>query len=174
MKKTILIAAALVAMTACNKSLIEVSPVEDGFGYINLGVTTDTEMVVTKADGETQTVDLSGYNVTLKQGDVAKWTKEYDEIDPEDWKVAAGTYSIYVENLTVEETYATEPGVVRVSGENTVVVTAGVSTPCEVKCAPQNSKVSLMYTPDFDVVFNDPSVSVKESDARTVAMTVGQ
>lgn len=49
MKKTIIIAAALVAMTACNKNLIEVSSV-DGFGYINLGVSADTELVVTKAE----------------------------------------------------------------------------------------------------------------------------
>ena len=43
MKKTIIIAAALAAMTACNKNVIEVVPA-DAFGYIDLGIMTDTEM----------------------------------------------------------------------------------------------------------------------------------
>jgi hypothetical protein len=30
-----------------------------------------------------------------------------------------------------------------------------------------------MYSPEFDVVFDEPAVTVKESDTRSVAMTVG-
>lgn len=181
MKKTIIIAAALVAMTACNKSLIEVSPAEE-FGTISLGVTTDTEMVVTK--GITTSDNLNGYNITLKKdGNVVDgWPKEFGEIDDADWKVPAGSYSVYVENLTVEEAYATDKGTVRVSGETEVTVTAGMSTSCKVECKPQNSMVSFMYSPDFDTVFDEPTVKVNadaitvngyELEARELNMTVG-
>ena len=175
MKKTIIIAAALVAMTACNKTLIETPMAE--YGTISLGVSTDTEMVVTK--GVTTTADLEGYNVTLKKdGNVVDgWPKEFENIKDSDWKVPAGSYSIYIENYTIDEAYdedEREMGVVRVSGETSVTVTAGISTSCTVNCTPQNSKVSFMYTPEFDTVFDEPSVTVKESNARTLDMTVGE
>lgn len=166
MKKTIFIAAALVAMTACNKSIIEVSPAEE-FGTINLGITADTEMVVTK--GIITEEDLKGYNITLKkEGNVVEgWPKEYETIEDADWKVSAGSYSIYVENLTVEEAYSDTKGTVRVSGETQVTVTAGISSSCTVACEPQNSMVSFMYSPDFDTVFDEPAVQV-HADAITV------
>ena len=47
MKKAFFLAAALVAMVGCNKTIIE-SPVSD-YRYISLGVSADTEMVATKA-----------------------------------------------------------------------------------------------------------------------------
>lgn len=168
MKKTILFAAALVAMTACNKNVIEVAP-SDGFGYINLGITADTEMVVTKADAEVPV--YNDYYVTLAGGNDTNWTKLFNEIDPEDWKVPAGAYEITVYNVTAEDAYKTEPGMVRVSGETSVTVTAGVATPCTVECKPQNSKVSFIYTDDFDTVFDEPAVSV--SGTRNLNMTVG-
>lgn len=172
MKKTIIAAAALVAMVGCNKGIIENPTTEADFGYINLGVNTETEMVVTK--GISTEADLTGYNITLKKDGEVQWTKEYAEAVVEDlWKVPAGNYSIYVENLDMEETYETGKGVVRVSGETAVTVTAGIATPCTVNCTPQNSMVSFITTPDFDTVFDNPSVSVKESETRTVAMTIG-
>ena len=65
MKKTIIAAAALVAMVGCNKGIIETPTAEAELGYINLGVNTDTEMVVNK--GITTEAYLSGYNITLKK-----------------------------------------------------------------------------------------------------------
>jgi len=173
MKKTLFIAAAIVLAASCNKNIIGFTPVED-YGYIDLGVTAETEMVVTR--GVVSEADLSGYNITLMKDDqvVEGWPKEFDDISDADWKVPAGAYKIKVENLTVEETYATDKGVVRVSGETSVTVTAGVSTSCTVNCTPQNSKVSFMYSPEFDVVFDEPAVTVKESADRSVAMTVGE
>lgn len=141
MKKTIIIAAALVAMTACNKSLIEVTPSE-GYGYINLGVTTDTEMVVTKASTEYDT-----YNVTLKRGNDEIWTKEYAAIEEADLKQPAGTYTLYVENLTeAEAAPAKDKGQVRVAGTADVTVQAGVSTPATVTCVAINSRVTVANT----------------------------
>lgn len=180
MKKTIFIAAALVAMTACNKNVIEM-PVAEGFGYIDFGLTAETEMVVLKSGTKAGTPSFEGYNVTLKKDGVAVdgWPKEYENINDADWKVPAGTYTVYVENLNVEQTYETDKGVVRVSGESDpITVAAGVSTPCSVECTPQNSKVSFCYSPEFDTVFDpvdeDFSVSLKESEDRTVQMTVGE
>lgn len=143
MKKTIIIAAALVAMTACNKSLIEVSPAEE-FGTISLGVTTDTEMVVTKA-GTVMTADqLAGYNVTLKQGETVKWTKEYGSIGEGDLKQPAGTYTLYVENLNEDEAApAGEKGAVRVAGTKEFTVKAGIDNPVSVPCEAVNSRVTV-------------------------------
>ena len=69
MKKTIIFAAALAAMTACNKSLIENVNPADSYGFIDLGITADTEMVVTKAGCVMDADALATYNVTLKQGE---------------------------------------------------------------------------------------------------------
>lgn len=183
-----MIAAALVAMAACNKSIIETAPVAE-YGFISLGVTADTEMVVTKAGEETtydgyniKLVSVSGSSETLVWKDIegvsltGEGYAEYSAVkdNAELWKVPAGSYKIYIENLTVTETYPTDSkGVVRVAAESSFVVTAGVATNVILNCTPQNSKVSFMYTEDFETVFDNPSVSVKESDSRTVAMTVG-
>ena len=141
MKKTIIIAAALAAMTACNKSLIEMTPAQE-FGTISLGVTADTEMVVTKAGSEFDT-----YNVTLKQGSDVKWTKEYSAIEDADLKQPAGTYTLYVENLTEDEAAPAESkGQVRVAGTADVTVQAGVSTPVTVNCTAINSRVTVANT----------------------------
>lgn len=143
MKKTIIIAAALVAMTACNKSLIEVSPAEE-FGTISLGVTTDTEMVVTKAGTEMTADQLAGYNVTLKQGETVKWTKEYSAIKEGDLKQPAGTYTLYVENLNEDEAApADEKGAVRVAGTTEFTVKAGIDNPVSVTCEAVNSRVTV-------------------------------
>lgn len=141
MKKTIIIAAALAAMTACNKNLIEMTPAQE-LGTISLGVTADTEMVVTKAGSEFDT-----YNVTLKQGADVKWTKEYSAIQESDLKVPAGTYTIEVENLTEAEAAPTDnKGQVRVAGTADVTVQAGVSTPATVNCSAVNSRVTVANT----------------------------
>lgn len=172
MKKTIIAVAALVAMTACNKTLIETPMTDSNYGYINLGVTADTDMVVTR--GVTSNPSFNEYNVTLKKSGNAEpeWTKEYKDIEADDLKVEAGNYSIYVENLTDEETYSTSNGVVKVSGEASVTVTAGVPSSCTVACTPKNSKVTFAYNTDFETVFGSTnSIVVKESDTRSVNMT---
>lgn len=144
MKKTIILAAALIAMTACNKSIIETSNPADGCGFISLGVTADTEMVVTKA-GAVMTADqLASYNVTLKQGETVKWTKEYSDITSDDLKQPAGTYTLYVENLTEEEAApAQDKGSVRVAGSADVTVKAGINNPVSVPCEAVNSRVTV-------------------------------
>ncbi len=168
MKKTLIAAAALVAMVACNKNLIE-SPVAQSneFGFINLGVSADTEMVVTK--GITTEADLTDYEITLKKDDAKVWTKTYAEVTEAGdaiWKVAAGNYSVLVENITTAEVYdgTHEKGQVRVSGESSVVVYPGISSSCTVECTPQNSKVSFLYTEKFAQVFQVSTAALNVTD----------
>ncbi|MBE6216037.1 MAG: DUF4493 domain-containing protein [Bacteroidales bacterium] len=179
MKKTILFAAALVAMTACNKSVLTTS--EAGYGWINLGVTADTEMVVTKA-GEvteydsyyvklTKVVDDSetnvwGDDITVFDNDWAKYSDVKGDADL--WKVPAGNYKVYVKSHLDAAAYEGK-GEVRVAGSVSETVVAGVSKDVTVTCEPVNSKVSFAYTPDFDTVFDSPSVSVVDGE-RTVEM----
>ena len=187
MKKTIIAAIALVAMAGCNKTLIE-APVNDAdFGYINLGVTADTEMIVTKA----ATSDaLDTYRVCLysvaEDSKTPYWAGKTigttvvsdngfislsDAKENEDlWKVPAGTYSIFVENEVESDLYSAKGGVY-VNGEAPVTVYAGLPTDATLNCVPKNSKVSFIYNDDFKTVFNtdDLTVSVSES-ARTVSL----
>lgn len=180
MKKTILFAAALVAMTACNKSVLTTS--EAGYGWINLGVTADTEMVVTKADEGTydnyyvkltKVVGESETNV-WEQEDVNEfhdtdWALYSDVKDNADlWKVPAGNYKVYVKSHLDNAAYDGK-GEVRVAGSVSETVVAGVSNDVTVTCYPVNSKVSFAYTQDFDTVFDSPSVSVVDGE-RTVNM----
>lgn len=185
MKKTIMAAAVLVALTACNKSIIETSPAEAGYGYINLGVTADTEMVVTKSSAP----DLSGYNICLYkhegQTKTPYWTTDQGategfldysvamngETKENLWKVPAGTYSIYAENKNISEIYssATSLGEVRVSDEKQVTVFAGLPTETvNVNCTPKNTKVSFVYNSEFDAVFDVVSLNVTNSTEENV------
>ena len=174
MKKTIIIAAALVAMAGCNKTIIE-TPMAD-YGYISLGVSADTEMVATKAISTEE--DLEGYTITLINTDKTQtvWSKVVgtDEIAEADWKVPAGNYKVTATNYT-DGFYSQNDGkgAVRVYGEGAVAVTAGTTNTCTVACVPVNSMVSFTADKSFTDVFNSYSVEVVESDDRSVEMTVG-
>ena len=184
MKKIIIFAAALAAMTACNKSVFETAAPSEGFGYINLGISADAEMVVTKTDGgESTTPDYSNYMVGLfdETGNTPIWTGDntnitngyakYSYVTATEqanlWKVPAGTYTVkvYDGNKTTVYDEANPLGKVRVEGSKTVPVTAGVSSDCTVTCTPVNAKVSFITTSDFNKVFTTPSVSLKVKGA---------
>lgn len=165
MKKIMIIAAALAAMTACNKSVLETATPSEGFGYINLGISTDTEMVVTKAESTPSTDQLANYTVTLMQGETQKWSKKYNTIQTDDWKVPAGTYNVVVENLTTTEAYDNSKndnanGKLRLAGSSSVPVVAGQEAPCRVKCTAANSKVTFTTDANFTNVFNTTSLTV--------------
>lgn len=192
MKKTILIAAALVAMVSCNKTLIETPVLESDYGYINLGISADTEMIETKAPvtGE----DLNDYRVVLKKVDngvetvVNSWNSFPDNengyltystvTDPDNadilWKVPAGKYKIYVENKAEANCY-TGAGEAYINGVGSVDVVAGISTECSVSCTPKNSKVTAVYGAEFAQSFDVESLSLilTESASRNVNLAVG-
>ncbi len=181
MKKTIIAAAAIVAMVGCNKSLIETAVPESGYGYINLGVSADTEMVVTKALADVSSEELAGYNVVItKQGaGEATYSGKYSGFTGDKTKVEAGTYTVYVENNDVAGIYSADDskGSVRVSDTETIIVKPGLESPCNIECLPQNSMISFIYTQEFVNVFGINPVTVTNTAsgayrARTVSMTM--
>ena len=170
MKKTIILAAALVAMTACNKSLIEVTPAEE-FGTITLGVTTDTEMVVTKAT-ELDATAAADYIVTLSGS--KNWTKKYSEITADDKKMSAGIYTMTAKNISDDAAVSGNGAMQLVSPATSVTVEAGKNTPVELTCTVANSKVTVNFDEGFTNVFtveNEPVVL--DPSGRNIAMTPG-
>ncbi len=170
MKKLLIASIALFSMVACNTQIIETPVSEEEYGYINLGILTDSEMVITKA-GELTSEDLESYEITLSVKDGAVlWTKEYIDIEDADLKVAKGTYTITATNLKVEEAYA-DKGQVRLSGTEEVIVNAGATATCTITCTPINSKVSFKYTEAFSTVFPTISTLTVGDATRTLDMT---
>ena len=172
MKKIIVFAAALAAMTACNKSVLETATPSEGFGYINLGISADAEMVVTKAATPLTSQQLTNYTVTLKQGGTTEWTNKYSAITSDDWTVPAGTYTVEVENLTVAEAYENKDnnnpyGQLRLAGSSPVTVVAGKTATCTVPCTVANAKVTFITNADFNIAFENPTVSVSQTIGET-------
>ncbi len=173
MKKTLIAAIALFSMTACNVQVIE-TPSADEYGYINLGIAAETEIVTTKAALDADA--LASYEIILIKDENTVWTKEYKDIRAEDLKVSAGTYTLIATNLSEKESYSenNDKGAVRVSGTQTVGVTSGTSTSCDIQCNPINSKVSFKYTENFKTVFPTiTSLTVAEGE-RVLNMTALQ
>jgi hypothetical protein len=181
MKKIMIAAAALVAMTACNKTLIE-SPIADSeYGYINFGLSSDMEIVDTKAQTTVEKTN-STYNVYLKKDGVDQWIngeikyKEYSAITTADLKVAAATnaYVIEAENYTEAEAESVNNGygAVRVKGASAAfTVKAGETTEMvTVQCTPVNAKVTVGFAEDFLSVFTNAEVTLIDGN-RKLLMT---
>lgn len=166
MKKTIIAAAALVAMTACNKTLIETPMTDSNYGYINLGITADTEMVVTKAGESTE-----NYLITLVRvkdnGEESVFTdKTMSEITSESLnKVPAGNYYIKVQNVAYETAYPTtgKGSIYRTGKSENINLTAGETETVTVNCKIQNTGVSVSCADGFADVFVNPSVTVSST-----------
>jgi hypothetical protein len=174
MKKTILAAVALVAMVSCNKNLIENPMLDSNYGYINLGITADTEMVVTKAE------DVPVYNnyyVTLT-GDNTSWTKQFSNIVSSDWTVPAGSYTITIANYeSLDNVYKAynNKGDKYIYGTGEVNVTAGNEHDCPITCKVNNSKVSFASDEKFRAIFSMASIEIKEKEgSRQSEAVVGE
>lgn len=166
MKKIMIAAAALVAMTACNKTLIEGPMPDSEYGYINFGLSSDIEIVDTKA-ATTVEKNNSTYNVYLKKDGVYQWSnnyKEYSEITEADLKVPAGAYVIEAENYTEAEAESANGGYgdVRVNGTSgDITVTAGATTQkVTVNCTPVNAKVTVGFADGFTTTFTSATVKL--------------
>lgn len=171
MKKTIIAAAALVAMTACNKSLIEVAPVQE-YGRISLGVTADTEMVVTKAT-ELDATAAANYIISLN-GSQKEWTKAFSAITDADRTMPAGSYTMQAKNISDEAAVAGNGAMQLVSPVTDVTVAAGNNTPVTLACTVANSKITVATAAGFSDVFTlgeDPVVFT--AGERNVALTPG-
>lgn len=180
MKKTILAAAALVAMAACNKTLIENPVADSDYGYINLGITADTEMgIATKTS-----VNAPGtYRVKLVKKNNDSWENKWSDLETDTgvlgdgWvsysyltshnsdllTVPAGTYKFTVENIAENTVYdnSNPNGQMYVKGESgEITVVAGKSVSGSVACTVKNSKVIVKKGTGFDTYFKAAEIQV--------------
>ncbi len=162
MKKTIIAAIALFSMASCSVSVDET--IETGYGYIDLGITSETEIsVVTKAE-ETA---YDNYDIILKKGETVEWTKKYSEVKNSTIKVEAGNYTLTAVNQAVEAAHpANDKGSVLVSGTSSLAVQTGITSRCDITCAPINSKVSFKYTQKFIDIFPTVAVNAGTTDRK--------
>lgn len=177
MKKTLFAALSIVAMTSCNKSLIEAPALESEYGYINLGISSNSDLVVTKGDG----IDTSTYLVTLWRSNEENGTytaltgypKMFKQISDDDnsvtgtqLKVESGWYKISVENNSSTTIYeASSKGEKHLSAESSPVqVTAGGTAPLSAECHVINTAVSVKPTAHFTNTFINEKVTVTVGD----------
>lgn len=183
MKKTFFAAAALVAMVSCNKTLIETP--ESEFGYIDLGISADTEMeVVTKSGEPTPKVAGDTYRVKLeKKGTDNDWVSCWDGLSVGNgvlgngWvtygylnsnastllTVPGGNYRITSENIDGTAIYDDDHAngqmyVMGTTGE--FPVSSGKSVSKSIACTIQNSKVVVKKGYGFDTYFKDAEIQV--------------
>lgn len=165
MKKTLFIATALVLMVGCNKSLIETPVSESEYGYINLGITADTEMEVVTKSSPSET-----YRVKLEKKDGENWTNQWTEgwinygaLNATLLTVPAGTYRFTVENIDGTKIYDANHsnGQMYVKGTSAEFsVTSGKSVTTSVVCSIQNSKVVIKKGTNFDTYFRDSELEI--------------
>lgn len=170
MKKTIIAAAALVAMAACNKSVIEMAPAS--YGTFSLGMSADTEIVATKADenGILTDTEAADYIVTLSGSN--GWEKFYKNITEEDRTRPAGTYTLSACNIS-EAASVNGKGDMRLASEaQSVEIKAGQNTDVTISCKVVNSKVTVALADGFSSVFENVEI-VLDPSARNLAMTAG-
>lgn len=178
MKKTIIAALALVAIAGCNKTLIEMPVVDDaGYGYLTLGITSNPDMVITKADEEvtnsyfftllysgTQNgsyTTVSGYDGVQIGTDDGKIKDADANIEGTQIKLEAGWYKIKAMSAKSEAYTDNEKGEKYLFGESEPVqLTAGGAADLNVGCYVQNTAVSVKATDKFTSTFINEKVTV--------------
>ncbi len=184
MKKVIIAAIALFSLASCNvfeMPQTQMPTLDEGYGYLDLGITSDSEMqVVTKAATTVGGDELNACNITITGGALENpITGEYaDVFEGGSLKLAKGTYTIAVENLTDAEAHPADvAGSMRYTGTNSsIVVEAGVTNSYKIDCTPANSKVTVEFTEAFNAVFKSvnylevASINEEGADIRKVVM----
>lgn len=168
MKKILTIAAACVALVACNEKFIA-SPVNDGFGYLDINLSTNNDIVVS-----TKAVETNNFILTLTGN--TTWTKTYSDYLSNDSnkKVLLGNgYTLAAENLTAAKA-AEGKGSIRYYGiSNPFNVVAGTATPVTVSCSVVNSAVTVAFDSSFDTYF-ETGYSVQISKDERTFGTAGE
>lgn len=167
MKKTLIAAAALVAMTACNKTLIETPMTDSEYGYINLGITADTEMVVTKTGESTEDYLVALYEVDTKNtettdDDESNKIVDFVKLSQFTNKQPKGTYYMEAQNVLpgVAHPATDDKGqIYRLGKSEYFTLEAGKSSDVTIETKIQNTGITVDYTEGFKKVF--PSAEVK-------------
>lgn len=187
MKKTIIAALALVAMAGCNKTLIEMPVVDDaGYGYLTLGITSNPDMVITKAGEGTEVTDTYYFTLLYSSTetgtynhvtDYTRVTKKTitDQDETEDGiqiKLQSGWYKLQGMSAQYEEYTENAPGDKYLFGESDAVyLAAGGENHISVGCYVYNTAVSVETTSNFSSTFLNEKVTVStkwgENDEKT-------
>ena len=181
MKKAFIAALALVAMAGCNKTLIETPNLEGDYGYLTLGISSNPDMVITKAD-DTQTgtdvtylyyftllysatqngtyTPVTGYT-SVKIGNGESDIKDADsDTDGIQIKLQAGWYKLQA--MSAQETYTdNDKGAKYLYGESgSAQLMAGGSIGLTANCSVYNTAVSVKPTAKFTSTFINENVTV--------------
>lgn len=168
MKKSIFAAAAaILALTACNKQVIMSNGVVSGEGYIAISVGSDDAMVTKAAVGDGA---LANYTVTIKQGSssgsvvVSQALSAFSE---KLYTISAGTYYVETENITADAAVA-DNGAMRIFGSTTVYVTAGNTTTATIAAEVVNAMTKVVFDGSFTTTFEDYTVTFTQ-DSRSLS-----
>lgn len=178
MKKTLLIAAAFVALTACNKTLIETQVPESEYGYINLGITADSEMVETKSFTDLTAEESKGYYIAIKSSndsfifgsDIDASKKKFSSIPATGVAAAAGSYTVIAESITESEAESGY-GQKRLYGTGNVTVEAGKACTAVVDCSVANAEVTVVYEQSFIDNFNTYTTSITDDSTESATIS---
>lgn len=155
MKKTIIFAASLLALVACNKEVLTTGNGSE-VGYLSFDLSAeDGVKVETKGDVS----DFSSYSIFIGGSEYT-----YDQINGKTLSFAPGSYQVYAENYTLVEA-ETGKGQKRIaSPAYTVNVQAGEVATQAVSCSPQSAEVKVIYDPSFESVFTDQTFTLKKTE----------
>ena len=181
MKKAFIAALALVAMAGCNKTLIETPNLEGDYGYLTLGISSNPDMVITKADDTQTGTDVTdSYYFTLLHSAIQNGTYtpvtgytsvkiengESDIKDADSYtdgiqiKLQAGWYKLQA--MSAQETYTdSDKGAKYLYGESgSAQLMAGGSIGLTANCSVYNTAVSVKPTAKFTSTFINENVTV--------------
>lgn len=150
MKKVIFIAAALFALAACNKEVIN-APVSE-VGYLSFDISADDIVVETKAT----VTNLDSYSVYVGSTSYNYGTQIKNKVIEK----TPGTYAIYAENITPAAAHVGN-GALRLASETkNITVTAGGTTTESLVCKAVNAKIDVNFEDSFKNAFSSWSVTL--------------
>lgn len=153
MKKTIFIAASLLALAACNKEVIY-APAAGGMGTLNLSVASDDNItVVTKAAVSTDAFTVNIINdeeTVVKTGTPTALAVVLLDAD---------TYHVYAENMTADAALEGN-GKLHIAGQCAPFeLVAGGTATAVVNCESVNSKITVSFADSFTNAFSSYTVN---------------
>jgi hypothetical protein len=172
MKKTAIIAASLLTFVSCQEVLIEdrkdgaISVLLDNSPVVEVVTKTGTEEAGNENEDNTETVDLSTFNVYVNNG-TATTTYEYGDLEGP-ISVPCGTYTVWADNVTEIEAHPSQGwGQIRYATAAPVeaVVQSDRATTVSLDCRMVNTAVSVIFEGSFSTYLQEGyNVKVYMSD----------